>query len=144
MNSISVKIHYKVKTKLEKLKEDLGFQTLSDTINCLLERYNSEFKKRPLKLTKKEWTYINTTIFLIEFQTFWHVYVDFFIISLKISQPLNWETYKDPPKFQQNMSLSLINREISQKVNKSVKKCHFILWNLTFLFLILTKNDVNY
>ena len=54
MNSISVKIHYKVKTKLEKLKEDLGFQTLSDTINCLLERYNSEFKKRPLKLTKKE------------------------------------------------------------------------------------------
>lgn len=54
MNSVSVKIHYKVKAKLEKLKEELGFQTLSDTINCLLERYNSENKKTPLKPIKKE------------------------------------------------------------------------------------------
>lgn len=54
MNSVSVKIHYKVKAKLEKLKEELGFQTLSDTINCLIERYKTEFKKTPLKPTKKE------------------------------------------------------------------------------------------
>jgi len=54
MTSLSIKVHSKVKAKLEKLKEELGFQTISDTINCLLEQYNLKFKKHPLKPTKKE------------------------------------------------------------------------------------------
>ena len=58
MGSLSIKINDKVKTKLEILKENKGFQTISDTINCLLECYELELNKGndPLKkFDKKEW-----------------------------------------------------------------------------------------
>ena len=54
MPSLSVKITSKLKEKLEILKEELGFQTLSDTINCLVERHISINSELPIKPKEKE------------------------------------------------------------------------------------------